>query len=70
MNASPLFRSTDAHPRQAAHHAQLNRLAELLATKAAIESQMATKVADLRALYDTHAKELSTIVDLRVKQLK
>ncbi|KAF2630745.1 hypothetical protein BU25DRAFT_488894 [Macroventuria anomochaeta] len=62
----------DEHEDQSdtAHRAQLNRLADLLAMKATLESQMTSKLAHLRAAYDAHSKELSTVVDSRIKELK
>lgn len=56
--------------RDAAHRAQLNQLADLLAVKATLEAQMTTKLAYLRALYSAHSKELFTVVDARIKELK
>ncbi|KAF9692402.1 hypothetical protein EKO04_009399 [Ascochyta lentis] len=52
------------------HHAQLARLAELLILKDSLESQMAVKLAELRARYDTHSQELCAAVDARIKDLK
>ncbi|KAF3005727.1 hypothetical protein E8E13_006243 [Curvularia kusanoi] len=62
----------DAHEdeSEAAHNAQLNRLAELLALKASIEAQMTTKLADLRAEYQIHSNELLAAVNSRIKDWK
>ncbi|KZM23163.1 uncharacterized protein EKO05_0008386 [Ascochyta rabiei] len=62
----------DEHEDQSntAHRAQLARLADLLALKASLESQMARKLADLSAAYDTHSEELCRAVDSRIKELK
>lgn len=57
-------------PRDTAHRAQLTRLADLLAQKASLESQMASKLARLRASYDARSKELIAVVDTRIKELK
>jgi hypothetical protein len=61
---------TNANSSDAVHRVQLTRLAELLAHKAALESQMTTKLAHLRAAYDAHSKELSFVVDSRIEELK
>ncbi|KAJ8106939.1 hypothetical protein OPT61_g9210 [Boeremia exigua] len=62
----------DAHEDQAdaVHTAQLKRLADLTAVKATIEAQMTTKLAHLRALYDAHSRELTSVVASRIKELK
>ncbi|KAF3039966.1 hypothetical protein E8E11_001522 [Didymella keratinophila] len=62
----------DEHEEQAdtAHSAQLKRLANLIALKASLESQMTTKLAHLQTMYDTHSRELSDVLDSRIKELK
>ncbi|KAJ4984661.1 hypothetical protein SVAN01_09850 [Stagonosporopsis vannaccii] len=62
----------DAHEAKsnATHSAQLKRLADLLAAKATIESQMTAKLAHLRAHYDAHSRELTSVVGAKIKELK
>ncbi|KAJ4380061.1 hypothetical protein N0V86_004368 [Didymella sp. IMI 355093] len=63
-NITTLF---EEHEEQAA---QLKRLADLIALKAALESQMTTKLAHLQAMHDTHSQELSEVIETRIKALK
>ncbi|KAH6612705.1 hypothetical protein C7974DRAFT_84049 [Boeremia exigua] len=62
----------DAHEKEAdaVHRAQMERLTDLLARKSTIEAQMIAKLTSLRALYDAHSKELTSVVGSRIKELK
>ncbi|KAF1929624.1 uncharacterized protein M421DRAFT_91467 [Didymella exigua CBS 183.55] len=62
----------EEHEEQAdtAHSAQLKRLADLIALKASLESQMTTKLAHLQTEYETHSRELSGIIEARIRELK
>lgn len=56
--------------RSQAHQAQLNRLQDLLAQKAGIEDAMTKQLAGLQKTYDAHSRDLESVVNRRLKEMK